>query len=172
MPIDGVQNYNITSRSGALANVMVASGLGAAAGYGAKLLLPLNAEESKNVPRRSILNVARKETNKKMVEDFMALNKRTEAQDVFVKMIKEKDFKSSDKIFAELEKTKPQVAKDFKKIVKIADKDSSAVARQYMGAYHKLLKCMRPNNHFVGVGAAVGMLAGVLYNACTHTDRV
>ena len=74
-------------------------------------------------------------------------------------------------ILEDLEKTKPNVAKEFKKIVKIADKDSSAMARQNIGAYHKFLKCIRPNKQFVGIGAAVGMLGGILYNALNHRDR-
>ncbi len=168
MPVDGVQNYNITSRNGAFANVATGAFLGVAGGYAAKHLVPLDAVERKSVPYRSIINVARKETNKKMVDSYNALSKRSEAQDVFIKMIKEKDFKNSNKILNGLEATKPEVAKEFKKIVKIADKDSSAIARQYTGAYHKFLKCMRPNAQFVGVGVAIGTLAGIIYNAFQH----
>jgi len=164
MPIEGVQNYNITSNRGALSNVIAGAVLGVAGGYAAKHVVPLDEVERKNIPYRSIINVARKETNKRMVDSYNALNRRTEAQDVFVKMIKDKDFKNSNKIIKNLEASKPDVAKDFKKIVKIADKDSLAVARQYTGAYHKFLKCMRPNAQFVGVGAAVGVLGGILYN--------
>lgn len=168
MPIDGVQNYNVTSKSGVFSNVIAGGVLGVAAGYAAKHIVPLDPIERKNIPYRSIINVARKETNKKMVESFNALNKRTEAQDVFVKMIKEKNFKNSNKIIEALETTKPEVAKDFKKIIKIADKDSMAVARQYTGAYHKFLKCVRPNAQFVGVGVAAGVIGGILYNVFNH----
>ncbi len=170
MPIEGVQNYNITSRSGALSNVIAGAVLGVAGGYAAKHIAPLSAAEQKTIPYRSIINVARKETNKKMVDSFNALNTRTEAQDVFVKMIKEKNFKNSRNIIESLEATKPEVAKDFKKIVKIADKDSSAIARQYTGAYHKFLKCMRGNAQYVGIGLAVGALGGILCNVF-HKDK-
>ena len=171
MPIDGVQNYNITSNNGVLSNVVSGVVLGVAGGYAAKHVVPLNKAEIKEIPYRSIINVARKETNKRMVENFNALNNPSEAQDVFVKMIRDKDFKNSKVIIEDLEKTKPNVAKEFKKIVKIADKDSSAMARQNIGAYHKFLKCIRPNKQFVGIGAAVGMLGGILYNALNHRDR-
>ncbi len=171
MPIDGVQNYNITSRSGVLGNVITGGILGVAGGYAAKHVVPLNSAESKEIPYRSIINVARKETNKRMVENYNALTNRTEAQDVFIKMIKDKDFKNSKTIVENLEKTKPDVAKEFKKIIKIADKDSSAIARQYTGAYHKFLKCMRPNAQFVGIGAAAGLLGGILYNALSHNEK-
>ncbi len=165
MPIDGVQNYNITKRDGTLRNVITGGVLGVAGGYAAKHLAPLDAAERKNVPYRSIINVARKETNKKMVANFSALNKRTEAQDTFVKMIKDKDFKNSNEIVKGLESNKPEVAKEFKKIIKIADKDADMIARQYAGAYHKFLKCMRPNAKYVGIGAAIGVIGGVIYNA-------
>ncbi len=168
MPIDGVQNYNITARNGSLSNVIAGTVLGVAAGYAAKHVVPLDPAERSNIPYRSIINVARKETNKKMVESFNALNKRSEAQDVFVKMIKEKNFKNSKKITESLEAAKPDVAKEFKKIVKVADKDASAVAKQYTGAYHRFLKCLRPNAQFVGVGAAAGFVGGILYNVFTH----
>lgn len=168
MPIEGVQNYNITAKNGTLSNVIAGAVLGVAGGYAAKHVVPLDQKERTNIPYRSIINVARKETNKQMVENYSALSQRTEAQDVFVKMIKEKDFKNSNKIAKGLETSKPDVAREFKKIVKIADKDSSAVARQYTGAYHKFLKCMRPNAQFVGVGAAVGVLGGILYNVFNH----
>lgn len=170
MPIDGVQNYNITSRRGTLSNVIAGGVLGVAGGYAAKHIVPLDSNERANIPYRSIINVARKETNKQMVTNYSALSQRTVAQDTFVKMIKEKNFKNSAEIVKDLEKTKPDAAREFKKIIKIADKDSSAVAKQYTGAYHKFLKCMRPNAQFVGVGAAVGVIAGVLYNAFTQ-DR-
>lgn len=168
MPIDGVQNYNITKRDGTLRNVIAGGVLGVAGGYAAKHVIPLDADESKNVPRRSIINVARKETNKKMVANYSALSQRTEAQDTFVKMIKEKNFKNSSEIVKGLEESKPDVAKEFKKIIKIADKDSGALARQYTGAYHKFLKCLRPNTKYVGIGAAAGVLCGVIYNAMTQ----
>lgn len=172
MPIDSVQNYNITSTNrSALSNVIAGGVLGVAAGYAAKHVVPLDELERKNIPYRSIINVARKETNKRMVDSYKALNTRTEAQDVFVKMIKDKDFKNSANIIKTLETTKPDVAKDFKKIVKIADKDSMAVARQYTGAYHKFLKCMRPNAQFVGVGVAAGILGGILYNVFSPGKR-
>lgn len=165
MPVEGIQNYNITKRSGTLSNVFAGGVLGVAAGYAAKQVIPLNKKERANIPYRSIINVARKETNKKMVENYSALSQRTEAQDVFIKMIKEKDFKNSTEIMKKLESTKPDVAKEFKKIVKIADKDSQTLARQNTGAYHKFLKCMRPSARYVGIGAAVGVLGGILYNA-------
>ncbi len=168
MPIDGVQNYNITSRRGTLSNVIAGGVLGVAAGYGAKHVIPLDSTERSNIPYRSIINVARKETNKQMVANYSALSQRTQAQDTFVKMIKEKNFKNSGEIVKDLEKSKPDVAREFKKIVKMADKDSGAVAKQYAGAYHKFLKCMRPNAQYVGIGAAVGILGGVLYNAFTQ----
>lgn len=168
MPVEGIQNYNITKRDGTLRNVIAGGVLGVAGGYAAKHIVPLDAEESKSVPRRSIINVARKETNKKMVENYSALAQRSEAQDTFVKMIEEKNFKNSNNIIANLEKTKPDVAKEFKKIVKIADKDAGAVAREYAGAYHKFLKCMRPNAKFVGIGAGIGVLGGMVYNAMTQ----
>ncbi|MCM1010340.1 MAG: hypothetical protein NC390_05645 [Fusobacterium sp.] len=168
MPIDGVQNYNITKRDGTLRNVIAGGVLGVAGGYAAKHIVPLDSAERKNVPYRSIINVARKETNKKMVANYSALSQRTEAQDTFVKMIEEKNFKNSKNIIKDLEINKPDVAKEFKKIVKIADKDSGAVAREYTGAYHKFLKCMRPNAKFVGIGAAVGLLGGAIYNAMTQ----
>lgn len=171
MPIEGVQNYNITSNRGALSNVVAGGVLGVAAGYAAKHVVPLDEVERKNIPYRSIINVARKETNKKMVDSYNALNTRTEAQDTFVKMIKEKNFKNSNNIVKTLEASKPEVAKEFRKIIKIADKDSLAVARQYTGAYHKFLKCMRPNAQFVGVGAAVGVVGGILYNVFSPSRR-
>jgi len=166
MPIDSVQNYNITSNSGVFSHVLAGGVLGVAGGYAAKHLAPLNDKERANIPYRSIINVARKETNKKMVESYNALSKRSEAQDTFVKMIKEKNFKNSNNIAKDLAATNPETAKEFKKIVKIADRSSSAVARQYTGAYHKFLKCMRPNTPFVVAGAAIGILGGMLYNAC------
>ena len=166
MPVDSVQNYNITSNSGVFSHVLAGGMLGVAGGYAAKHLAPLNEKERANIPYRSIINVARKETNKKMVESYNSLNKRSEAQDTFVKMISDKEFKNSSKIIKDLESTKPEVAKEFKKIIKIADRTASATARQYTGAYHKFLKCMRPNTPFVMAGVAIGVLGGMLYNAC------
>jgi len=171
MPIEGVQNYNITSRNGAFSNVVAGGVLGVAGGYAAKHLLPLDAKERSGIPYRSIINVARKETNKKMVESYNALSKRTEAQDTFVKMIKEKNFINHKTIADELEKTNKESAKEFRKIVKIADKDSRAVSKQYAGAYHKFVKCMRPNAQFVGVGAAIGLLAGIVYNVVSQNKQ-
>ena len=168
MAIDAVQNYNITSKRGTLSNVFVGGVLGLAGGYATKQLLPLDQKERADIPYRSIINVARKETNKKMVENYSALSQRTEAQDTFVKMIKEKNFKNSSNIIANLKQTKPDVAKDFKKIIKIADRDSQAVARQYTGAYHKFLKCMRPNTPYLAIGTGVGVLGGMIYNAFHH----
>lgn len=80
-------------------------------------------------------------------------------------MIEEKDFKNSRNITQELNETKPEVAKAFKRIIKIADKDSQAISKQYASAYHKFLKCMRPNTPYVGTGAAIGIFAGMIYNA-------
>lgn len=171
MPVEGVQNYNITAKRGTLSNVVAGGVLGTAAGYAVKHLVPLDAKEKKAVPYRSIINVARKETNKKMVENFNALQARSLAEDTFVKMINEKNFKNSTRIFEDLKATKPDAAKEFKKIIKIADKDSAAIAKDYAGAYHKFLKCMRPNAPYVGVGLAVGVLGGVLYNVFTSHDR-
>lgn len=172
MPVDGVQNYNITAKRGTLTNVIVGGALGAVAGYATKNLVPLDAKEKKNIPYRSIINVARKETNKKMVENFVALPNRTPAQDTFVTMIKEKNFKNSNNIAKNLETVNPDTAKEFRKIVKLADKDSMAIARDYTGAYHKFLKCMRPNKQFVGVGLAAGALGGMLYNMFSSNDKV
>ncbi len=90
MPIEGVQNYNITSRRGTLSNVIAGGVLGVAGGYAAKHVVPLDSAEHGNIPYRSIINVARKETNKRMVSNYSALSQRTQAQDTFIKMIKEK----------------------------------------------------------------------------------
>ena len=99
MPIDGVQNYNITARNGSLSNVIAGTVLGVAAGYAAKHVVPLDSTERSNIPYRSIINVARKETNKKMVENFNALNKHSEAQDVFINMHMATDVKNRNNIF-------------------------------------------------------------------------
>lgn len=171
MPIEGVQNYNITSRNGSFSNVVAGGVLGVAGGYAAKHLLPLDAKERVGIPYKSIINVARKETNKKMREGYEALAKRSEAQDAFVKMIKEKNFKGNKKIAEDLAQHSLDASKEFKKIIKVADRDSSAVAKQYAGAYHKFIKCMRPNAQFVGVGAAIGLLAGVVYNVINHNKQ-
>lgn len=171
MPIEGVQNYNITSRNGSLSNVVAGGVLGVAGGYAAKHLLPLDAKERVGIPYKSIIVVARKDTNRKMRESYEALAKRTEAQDAFVKMIKEKNFKGNKKIAEDLAQKSAESAKEFRKIIKIADKDSGAVAKQYAAAYHKFIKCMRPNAQFVGVGAAIGLLAGVVYNVISHNKQ-
>lgn len=171
MSVQGVQNYNITSRNGAFSNVVAGGVLGVAGGYAAKHLLPLDAKERVGIPYKSIINVARKETNRKMVESYKKLNTRTEAQDAFIKMIKDKNFKGNKEIAEELATRSVDSAKEFRKIIKIADKDSSAVAKQYAGAYHKFIKCMRPNAQFVGVGAAIGLLAGVVYNVINHNKQ-
>ena len=171
MPVNAVQNYNITSRNGAFSNVLAGGVLGVAGGYAAKHLLPLDAKERAGIPYRSIINVARKETNKKMVENYKSLANPSLAQDTFVKMIADKNFKGNKNLAEELAKASPEASKEFKKIIKIADKDSKAVAKQYAGAYHKFLKCMRPNAQFVGVGAAIGLLAGVVYNVISHNKQ-
>ena len=138
MPIDGVQNYNITARNGSLSNVIAGTVLG-----GVMLLNTLFRLILLSV-LTFLIALSSMSQEKKPIKKWLKTSMRT------------------------LEASKPDVAKEFKKIVKVADKDSSAVAKQYAGAYHRFLKCLRPNAQFVGVGAAVGFLGGVLYNVFTH----
>ena len=68
MPIEGVQNYNITSRNGAFSNVVAGGVLGVAGGYAAKHLLPLDAKERSGIPYEYL--TGKTKDRQKAVENF------------------------------------------------------------------------------------------------------
>ena len=78
MPIDGVQNYNITARNGSLSNVIAGTVLGVAGGFAAKQVGQIDSNESANIHDHSLIDVQRHTTHKKIVEKYIAHTKRTE----------------------------------------------------------------------------------------------
>lgn len=172
MPIEAVQYYNNNTQSrNSLSNVFAGGVIGAAGGLLVRQALPLTKEENKQIPLRTILVSARKETNRNMVAQFKSLNSLSVAQDTFVKMIEDKNFKNSGDI---KKKLRPKsVAEEFQKIIKVADKDAAAKARGIAAGYAKRIKSMRPFLGYVTIGTAVGVLGGIFKNICTqNTDRV
>ena len=88
MTVKAVQNDN--SRGNVFASVMKATVTGGVTGYIAKQVIPLTTEELKDIPFRSIISVARKESTKDMVAKLKGLEARNLAQDTFIQMVKEK----------------------------------------------------------------------------------
>lgn len=162
------QNEN---RSNVFASVLKATAVGGMAGYVSKHTLPLTQEELHDIPYRSILNSARKDTNKATIAKFNALESRTLAQDTFIKMIDEKNFKKSVEIAEDALKVNgADVANEFKGIIKIVNEQSKAVAKNITSSFHKMIKCKRPTAAFVVPGAILGFVSGAVYNAFKNTN--
>ena len=172
MPVEAVQYYNNNTRSQyTLSNVFAGGVIGAAGGLVVRQLVPLSEAESKKIPLRTILISARKNTNSNMVNQFKSLKERSVAQDTFIKMIEDKNFKKSKDIAEALQP--PEVAEEFKKIIKVADKDAAASARSIASGYVRMIKGSRPYLGYVAVGTTLGVLGGLLKNVLTQNrDRV
>ncbi len=172
MTVKAVQNDN--SRGNVFASVMKATVTGGVTGYIAKQVIPLTTEELKDIPYRAIINAARKDTNKNMVAKLNGLESRTLAQDTFIKMVDEKNFKNAEKLAEGLansaEKNAKELAKEFKEIIKTVNVQSKQVAKNITGSFHKMIKCKRPTAAFVVPGAIAGFVSGAIYNAFKHTD--
>ena len=172
MTVKAVQNDN--SRGNVFASVMKATVTGGVTGYIAKQVIPLTTEELKDIPFRSIISVARKESTKDMVAKLKGLEARNLAQDTFIQMVKEKNFKNArelaDGIANSTEKNAKELAKEFKDIIKVVREQYKLVSKNIIGSFHKMIKCKRPTAAFVVPGAIAGFVTGAIYNAFKHTD--
>ena len=134
----------------------------------------MTTEELKDIPFRSIISVARKESTKDMVAKLKGLEARNLAQDTFIQMVKEKNFKNArelaDGIANSAEKNAKELAKEFKNIIKVVREQYKLVSKNIIGSFHKMIKCKRPTAAFVVPGAIAGFVTGAIYNAFKHTD--
>lgn len=172
MTVKAVQNDG--QRSGVFSSVLKATVTGGVTGYIAKQVIPLTTEELKDIPFRSIISVARKESTKDMVAKLKGLEARNLAQDTFIQMVKEKNFKNArelaDGIANSAEKNAKELAKEFKNIIKVVREQYKLVSKNIIGSFHKMIKCKRPTAAFVVPGAIAGFVTGAIYNAFKHTD--
>lgn len=158
-----------TENNSKLFTIIQTTAAGSVAGYASKYILPVTKQEN-TISKRVMLNYCRKITNKAKVAEFNALgDKKTPAQDTFVKIVENKD---NDAFAYSAIKNKVKAlggensiaGKEFRSIIREVNSVSNNLTRQFSKAYHFMLKDIRPAAPFVVTGAGIGFFAGFAHN--------
>ena len=159
-----------------LSTVVQTSVAGAVAGYASKYLLPVTKQEN-NLSKRTIVNYCRKVTNKAKMAEFNSLgDKKTVAQDEFIKLAcsKNKDAFSFSNITERVENIGGEdsiAGKELRAIIRNVNEHSGEMTRRFSKAYRGMLKDIRPAVPFIAVGTGIGFFAGFAHNVL-KTDYI
>ncbi len=151
--------------------------IGAAAGVAGKYLIPLTAEEKKSDEYIKISRKVQEQKNaynfrtQKYINSLMAKDKRSLAEDEFIKMFdgavegqKIKPSKIKTAINNIVEKN-PNELFEFKRICKNSSDVAEQTAKQFMSAYNLITKHIRPLTFFIATGAIIGGAVALINDA-------
>ncbi len=151
-----------------LHTIVRSTAVGAGIGLASKYLLPITNQEDK-ISRKTMVNYCRKVTNKAKVAEFKKDGIKSNAQDLFVKIVESNDkeaFSHSGRItkIKALGGPDSLAGKEFRDIMRNVDATASTLTRKFARAYHIMLKDIRPTAPFIVAGAGLGFLAGFAHN--------
>lgn len=160
---------NAVGKSDNLYTIIQTTAAGSVAGYASKYILPVTKQEN-SISKSSMLNYCRKITNKAKIADLEALgDKKTLAQDAFIKMANSKDkrafaFSEIGKQVTKLGGEDSVAGKELRGIIREVNSVSTNLTKQFAKAYRFMLEDIRPAAPFVFAGAGVGFFAGFAHN--------
>jgi len=158
----------------ALRNLSNGAVVGAAAGLGAKYIIPLTPEEKGSDEYVKIMDKIHKQKTEysfrteKYIESLKAKQSKSLAEDEFVRMfngMKEGDHVKRSSIrnaIRKLEAMNPLEAAEFKNLCKESSKIAEKTAKQCIDAYNIATKRIRPTGFFVMAGAVVGAFVALI----------
>ena len=160
---------NAVGKSDNLYTIIQTTAAGSVAGYASKYILPVTKQEN-SISKSSMLNYCRKITNKAKIADLETLgDKKTLAQDTFIKMANSKDkrafaFSEIGKQVTKLGGEDSVAGKELRGIIREVNSVSTNLTKQFAKAYRFMLKDIRPAAPFVCAGAGIGLFAGFAHN--------
>lgn len=159
-------------QSSCVNTVVKSTAVGAASGYALKYLWPLVKQEN-TIGARWWLKNAMKFSNNEKVEKFMLYDKRTPAQDAFIKLVEQDkgsktkvafSFSNIKKVINELGGQNSAAAKELKSIITSANDAAHSMAKTFMAGSCYGLKRKRPTVPFLVAGAGIGFITGFIHN--------
>ncbi|MGN0031300.1 MAG: hypothetical protein ACI37Q_05025 [Candidatus Gastranaerophilaceae bacterium] len=151
---------------------------GAAGGFAAKYLLPIQPDEMQTPEYQKVVGAIdsqRTEYNaktKQYLDTLRFKENKTLAQDQFVKMfdgLKEGDRVKRSSIrnaLKTLEEKAPLQVDEFKRLCKDSSEVARKTAQQTIKAFNFAVKRIRPTGYFMSTGAVVGAIIALIDDVC------
>lgn len=168
MRVDSVKENNKSNSM--IPSIIKSMAIFGVAGYAAKYSLPLTKQERDEFYWKRIATKRNESKNEKaaVIAEIRKLPNKSEAQDVFIKMIDARkanpELSSARKMFLDASMLKGVSHAELKNIIAKVNEHATRMTQQHIDFYNKGLKGIRQTAPFVAFGLVVGFVAGVAYN--------